>query len=125
MGRSMKADDERDTRDAIFRGLRLKCPRCGEGRILYEYIKVKDQCDCCGQDLRHASVDDGPAYFTLMIVVAVIFPMFAVIYSVSEPEPIIVAFSMMALATALALFVLPRVTGMFIGLQWSKKLHGF
>ncbi|MFG6660318.1 DUF983 domain-containing protein [Sulfitobacter sp. 915] len=122
---AMKIDEERDTRKAIFRGLRMRCPSCGEGKILFGYLKVKDQCDCCGQELHHASVDDGPAYFTLMVVVAIIFPMFAVIYSLSEPEPFVVALLMMALATVLALLVLPRVKGMFIGLQWSKRLHGF
>jgi uncharacterized protein (DUF983 family) len=122
---AMQIDEERDTRKAIFRGLRLRCPSCGEGGILYRYLKVKDKCGCCGQELHHASVDDGPAYFTLLVVVAIIFPMFAVIYSLFEPEPLLVALSTMALATVLALFILPRVKGLFIGLQWSKKLHGF
>ncbi|MFG6592810.1 DUF983 domain-containing protein [Sulfitobacter sp. 1A12157] len=121
----MKIDKERDTRKAIFRGLRLRCPSCGEGKLLFGYLKVRDQCGCCGQELHHASVDDGPAYFTLMVVVAIIFPMFAVIYSFSDPEPLAVALSMMVLATGLALLLLPRVKGMFIGLQWSKQLHGF
>jgi len=121
----MQIEEERDTRKAIFRGLRLTCPSCGKGKILSGYLKVKNQCDCCGQELHHASVDDGPAYFTLMVVVAIIFPMFGVIYSLFEPEPVWVALSMMALATALALFILPRVKGLFIGLQWAKKLYGF
>lgn len=121
----MPLDEERDTRKAIFRGLRLKCPSCGNGKVLSGYLKVKDKCDCCGQELHHASVDDGPAYFTLMVVVAIIFPMFGVIYSLFKPEPLLVALSMMALATMLALLILPRVKGMFIGLQWAKRLYGF
>ncbi len=121
----MPKDAERDTRQAIFRGLKLKCPSCGRGKILFGYIKVRDTCDVCGQQLHHASVDDGPAYFTLMVVVAVIFPLFGLIYSVSEPNPIWVALSMMGLATGLALVILPRVKGLFIGLQWAKRLYGF
>ena len=121
----MQADEERDTRKAMLRGLRLRCPSCGEGKVLSGYLKVKDTCDCCGQELHHASVDDGPAYFTLLVVVAVVFPMFGVIYSFFEPEPIWVAVSMVVLATVLALVILPRIKGLFIGLQWSKKLHGF
>ena len=92
-------------------------PSGGKGKILSGYLTVKNQCDCCRQELHHASVDDGPAYFTLMVVVAIIFPMFGVIYSLFEPEPFWVAMSMMALATVLALFILPRVKGLFIGLQ--------
>ncbi|MFO7770402.1 DUF983 domain-containing protein [Roseovarius gahaiensis] len=121
----MPKDEERDTRKAVFRGLRLECPSCGTGKILCGYLKVKEKCDCCGQELHHASVDDGPAYFTLMVVVAIIFPMFGVVYSLFEPRPLWVALSMMVLATVLALFILPRVKGLFIGLQWAKRLHGF
>jgi len=60
-----------------------------------------------------------------MVVVAVVFPLFGLIYSVSEPNPLWVALSMMVLATGLALVILPRVKGLFIGLQWAKRLHGF
>jgi len=121
----MQGDEERDARSAMLRGLRLRCPCCGRGRLLSGYLKVKDSCACCGQVLHHASVDDGPAYFTLMVVAAIIFPLFGVIYAVGEPEPIWVALSMMVLATALALLILPRVKGVFIGLQWAKRLFGF
>jgi uncharacterized protein (DUF983 family) len=118
-------DNERDTRQAVFRGALLRCPSCGEGKVLSGYLKVKDECAACGQDLTHASVDDGPAYFTLLLVVALIFPMFGVIYSLFEPEPIWVALWMMALSTVLALVILPRIKGVFIGFQWAKRLHGF
>ena len=121
----MSDADERDTRKAMLRGLRLRCPSCGTGKILSGYLDVKDTCDTCGQELHHASVDDGPAYFTLLVVVAIIFPMFGLIYSLFDPEPLWVAVSMMVLATVLALLILPRVKGLFIGLQWAKRLYGF
>ncbi|WP_439124455.1 DUF983 domain-containing protein [Marivita sp.] len=121
----MPIDEERDTRLAVFRGLTLKCPSCGKGKVLSGYLTVKDECDCCGQDLKYASVDDGPAYFTLMVVVALVFPMFGLIYSLFEPRPIWVALSMMGISTILALIILPRVKGVFIGFQWAKRLHGF
>ena len=27
--------------------------------------------------------------------------------------------------SALALFLLPRIKGMFVAIQWAKKMHGF
>ena len=121
----MNAETERNTSEAILRGFFLKCPACGKGRILHKYLKVKDSCEHCGLELKHASVDDGPAYFTLMIVVAIVFPFFAVIYSQFDPEPLFVALFLMTISTVLALFFLPRVKGLFVGLQWSKRLYGF
>ncbi len=121
----MSAEIQRNKQQAVVRGFMLRCPSCGVGKTLHRYLKVKDCCDHCGLELHHASVDDGPAYFTLMVVVAVIFPLFAIIYANFDPNPLVVAISMMALATALALFLLPRVKGVFIGLQWASRLHGF
>jgi len=121
----MNDEDERDKKQAMVRGFMLKCPSCGVEKILYKYLKVKDKCGHCGTDLRQASVDDGPAYFTLMIVVAIIFPMFAIIYSNFDPNPFFVAFALMSVATGLALWFLPRVKGVFIGLQWASRSNGF
>lgn len=121
----MSYQGERNTKQAVFRGFMLKCPSCGVGKTLHKYLKVKDACSHCGIDLRHASVDDGPAYFTLMAVVAIVFPLFAVIYSNYDPNPLFVAISLMVAATGLALWLLPRVKGMFIGMQWAARLHGF
>jgi uncharacterized protein (DUF983 family) len=121
----MTDEKARNTKQAVTRGFMLKCPSCGVGKTLHKYLKVRDNCSHCGIDLRHASVDDGPAYFTLMVVVAIIFPLFAVIYSNYDPNPLFVAFSLMVAATGLALWLLPRVKGVFIGLQWAARVNGF
>lgn len=121
----MSDQDKRNTKQAVVRGFMLRCPSCGTGKILHKYLKVKDKCHHCGLELHHASVDDGPAYFTLLAVVALIFPLFAVIYSNYDPNPLVVALSLMGAATGLALWLLPRVKGVFIGLQWAARLYGF
>lgn len=121
----MSDETERDKKQAVLRGFMLRCPSCGVGKTLHKYLKVKDHCDHCGMELHHASVDDGPAYFTLMAVVALIFPLFAIIYTNYDPNPFFVALSLMGLSTVLALWLLPRVKGMFIGLQWATRLNGF
>jgi uncharacterized protein (DUF983 family) len=33
---------------AIGRGARRRCPRCGQGRIFEKFIEVRDRCDRCG-----------------------------------------------------------------------------
>lgn len=121
----MSDEEERNTKQAVIRGFMLKCPSCGVGKTLHKYLKVREKCSHCGIDLRHASVDDGPAYFTLIVVVAMIFPLFAVIYSNYDPNPLFVALLLMGAATGLALWLLPRVKGVFIELQWAARLHGF
>ena len=52
---------------AMLRGLRGRCPHCGEGALFYRYLKVNPHCPVCGHDLAQYPSDDGPAYFTILI----------------------------------------------------------
>src|SRR5690606_36421697 len=52
----------RDWLLAIKRGLRGRCPNCGEGRIFRSFLKVSDSCPVCGEALHHHRADDLPAY---------------------------------------------------------------
>jgi len=53
---------------AFSRGLRGRCPHCGEGRLFRSYLKVQSDCPGCGVDLTRYPADDGPAYFTILLV---------------------------------------------------------
>lgn len=33
---------------ALRRGLRFRCPNCGEGPVFRGFFKMRDQCDVCG-----------------------------------------------------------------------------
>ena len=35
-------------RQAIKRGLRFRCPNCGEGRVFSSFFKMRDECAVCG-----------------------------------------------------------------------------
>lgn len=35
-------------RQALSRGLRFRCPNCGEGRVFSSFFKMRDQCEVCG-----------------------------------------------------------------------------
>lgn len=36
----------------IGRSLRLRCPRCGRGRLFAGWFRMEDRCSDCGLDLR-------------------------------------------------------------------------
>ena len=70
------ADDMHDKRgvepsrnvwQAIGKGLRSRCPACGEGRIFRAYLKVNNICPHCGEELFHHRADDAPPYLTILI----------------------------------------------------------
>jgi uncharacterized protein (DUF983 family) len=51
----------------IGRGLRGRCPRCGEGRLFRGYLSLRSACEHCGLDYGFADAGDGPAVFVILI----------------------------------------------------------
>ncbi len=116
---------ERPVKPAVMRGLRLKCPNCGSGPLMRGYLKVRDHCAVCGEELHHHRADDGPAYLTILVTGHIIAPLIFWVFATFRPDPLIMAMGFTIGFVSVALFLLPRFKGMFVGLQWAKRMHGF
>lgn len=125
--RDQWADDaaDRPLGVALRRGWRRRCPACDRAPMLRGYLTVRDICPCCGEALHHHRADDGPAYLTILVVGHVMAPLFLYVFITFRPDP----WTMMALFTtgvlALSLYLLPRMKGAMVALQWSRRMHGF
>lgn len=117
--------DDRPMGRAIQRGLRCKCPNCGEGEIMDGYLKLRESCPACGEDLSHQRTDDGPAYLTILVVGKIMAPLLLMVYTVYRPEPWVTIALFSTGCVALSLALLPRFKGMMLGIQWSRRMHGF
>ncbi|KPD12805.1 DUF983 domain-containing protein [Phaeobacter sp. 11ANDIMAR09] len=118
-------EEMRPWKPAVLRGLRLRCPNCGEGKILQGYLKVRHSCDCCGQELYHNRADDGPAYLTILIVGHLLGFALHITYLQFRPDPLTLALIMSAVTISSSLFLLPRMKGLVVAYQWAKRMHGF
>src|SRR3712207_3593322 len=58
----------------VRRGLGLRCPQCGEGRLFARFLKVRGRCEACGADNTIYPSDDAPPYLTLFLVGHLVFP---------------------------------------------------
>lgn len=116
---------ERPTWPAIKRGWSGKCPNCGSGPMLRGYLTVRDSCPACGEALHHQRADDGPAYLTILIVGHLMAPLLMFVFTTWRPEPatLIAIFSLFTVVTSL--YLLPRIKGAMVALQWAKRMHGF
>ena len=116
---------ERATWPALINGWRCKCPACGSGPLLRGYLTVRDSCPVCSEDLHHQRADDGPAYLTILIVGHLMAPLMLTVFTNFRPEPatLIAVFSIFTVV--LSLYLLPRLKGAMVGLQWAKRMHGF
>src|SRR5437764_1489112 len=59
--------DDRSLGTPIMRGLRSRCPGCGEGRLFQGFLTLRPSCERCGLDYSFADSADGPAVFVIMI----------------------------------------------------------
>lgn len=117
---------ERPVRPAMWRGWRRRCPNCGKGPMMKSYLKVRDTCPVCDQELGALHrADDGPAYLTILTVGHLMAPALLWVFVAFQPEPMVLASVFTVGGVALSLFLLPRFKGAIVGLQWAKRLHGF
>ena len=115
---------ERATKPALLAGLMCRCPACGKGALFARYLKVVDRCASCGTDLHHQRADDGPAYLTILIVAHMVgFSLVPVMQT--GLSPMVMALTVSLVAVVLALLLLPRMKGLFVAVQWAKRMHGF
>lgn len=118
-------DDDRPLRPAMLRGWRMRCPNCGAGQMLRTYLKVRDTCPVCCESLHHHRADDGPAYLTILIVGHVMAPMILYVFTAYRPDPLVMASVFSVGTVALSLYLLPRLKGVIVAIQWAKRMHGF
>jgi len=115
----------RDVMTAVMRGLRERCPACGEGKLFNKYLKVNDTCPKCGEELFHQRADDAPPYFTMLIVGHVVVGGILVVEQTFSPPTWVHMVIWLPLVLILSLWMLPRVKGALVGLQWALRMHGF
>ena len=118
-------ESERPLGLSIRRGLMLRCPNCGQGHVMRTYLKLQDACPECGQELYHSRADDGPAYLTILVVRHLLAPFIHIVFTSWRPEPMVMALGFSVACVALSLFLLPRMKGMMVGIQWAKRMYGF
>ncbi len=109
----------------MMNGLRQRCPDCGKGQVFGKYIKVNHTCDHCGLELHHQRADDAPPYFTMLIVLHFVLSGMLTVEQAYSPATWVQLTIWLPVSLISALWLLPRVKGALIGIQWARQMHGF
>jgi uncharacterized protein (DUF983 family) len=122
---SMISARPRPLGSALLRGWCKRCPNCGAGPMLSGYLAVREHCPVCMEELHHHHSDDGPAYLTVLIVGFLVSPLLLWAFLAFRPDPLVLASVFSIGCVTLALYLLPRLKGVMVALQWAKRMHGF
>lgn len=110
--------------DAMWRGFRSRCPRCGGRGLLDGFLTVRAHCSQCDLPLGEYRSDDAPPYFTIFIVGHVVVPCVLMSERWFAPALWIQASIWVPFTLLLTLLLLPRVKGAVIGWQWAAGIKG-
>ncbi|HEY0568646.1 MAG TPA: DUF983 domain-containing protein [Xanthobacteraceae bacterium] len=116
---------KRNVWTALKRGLRSRCPRCGEGKLFRAFLKVDDHCRVCGQDFTPHRADDLPAYLVIVIVGHIVVPTILWIETDYAPSVALQLSIYLPFTLILSLLLLQPVKGAVVGVQWALRMHGF
>ena len=107
---------------SLFRGLRRRCPNCGEGHAFAGYLRVTPNCAVCGESLGRFKSDDAPPYFTIVIVAKIIVPLILLLEQFSAPPPWVHLSLWLPATVLLCLAILPYMNGATLGVLWNFRV---
>ena len=89
------------------------------------YLAVRQSCASCGEALYHHRADDAPAWATILIVGHVLVSLLLFVETRFAP-PLWVHWAVWpALTLAMSVWLVPRIKGMVVAMQWALRMHGF
>jgi uncharacterized protein (DUF983 family) len=105
----------------ITRGLRGRCPRCGEGRLFQGFLTLRPRCERCGLDYSFADAGDGPAVFVILFGGFVVVFAALIVEIMYQPPYWVHAALWLPLILLLTLGPLRPIKGLLIALQYHHK----
>src|SRR5687767_14479672 len=106
---------------AVLRGLRGRCPHCGEGRLFDGFLSLRPKCESCELDYRFADSGDGPAVFVILGAGFVVVFAALIVEVLYRPPFWLHAALWLPLILLTTLAPLRAIKGLLIALQYHHK----
>lgn len=104
----------------ILRGLRGRCPRCGQGKLFSGYLKVSSSCSNCGLDLSGENAGDGAVPFVILLLGAIGVGFGAFLEFTFSPPIWVLVVIVFPVVIAGTLAVMQPLKGVLITLQYRN-----
>jgi len=106
---------------AVAKGLRCRCPCCGQGKLFEGFLSLRQRCESCGLDYAFVDAGDGPAVFVILFAGLVV--VFAALVTEVLYQPPYWVHAVLWLPLILVLTILPLrpIKGLLIALQYHHN----
>jgi len=104
----------------LWRGMKLRCPRCGDGKLFRAYLKPVEQCSACKQHWGHVRADLAPAWAAMTISAHITVLIWHFAFWRTEIPSWQLTTYLCVIAVGIALLVLPPMKGLFMAIIWAK-----
>lgn len=108
---------------SIGRGLRGRCPRCGQTKLFARFLKPA-ACKNCLADWTGAQADDFPAYISILVSGHVLAPIVIALGSDGRLSIALMIAIIVPVAALLTIGLLQPAKGAVIALQWWSDMSG-
>ena len=105
---------------AVGRGVRNRCPVCGEGKVFKGFLSVVPECSACGAPLGLLRADDAPPYIVIFLVGHLLVPVVFWVERHYEPPMWLHMAVWLPLFAVLCTLMLRPVKGGVVG--WMTRL---
>lgn len=125
MGMGYTIPMKSDLKTSLLRGLKCRCPNCGEGKLFKSFLKVDAACPVCQEEFHHHRADDLPAYIVVFFM-GHLFVTLALDLEFRYAPPLWVHVALWFPSIIIfSLLALQPVKGLIVALQWYMGMHGF
>lgn len=111
--------------EAMFRGGRGRCPRCGDAKLFHRFLKPVAYCPSCDQDWTHQQADDFPAYVSILLTGHIMAPIIIALIKDTQLSTTATAAIILPMMIGLMIGLIQPAKGAIIAIQWWFGMHGF
>jgi len=109
---------------AMGRGFLGRCPSCGRSLLFARYLEQVQCCPLCGAEFGRIRADDAAPWLTLIVVGHLFLPLIFIVNLAAFLPFWISVTCWAAFFCGVALLLLPRAKGLFIGMLWVTRAPG-
>ncbi|MFN4211107.1 MAG: DUF983 domain-containing protein, partial [Devosia sp.] len=105
---------------AIWRGLKCRCPRCGDAWLFHHYIEQVDNCAACNEPLSRYKVGLLLPLVVITVMVHIIGFVMLEMELTGHGNPLVYLYVLVPLSIIVPIAILPSSKGAIVGLFWAK-----